>query len=277
VRAAFRRLDALVVVDVMESELTELATHVLPATGQLERADLSLAEHVALRSGIQSTRAVVAPHADRRPVWWMFGSLARRMGGDLLGGADPDAVDDETFLRGILAHTPLDPGEVFEAGPHGVDVPIEHGWVHTDLLPEGRWNIAPDLLLERLAAHVDPQPGLVLTPRREMAWSNSIRYAGSGTEPIVRMHPDDAQASNVRDGDRVTVTSAHGEIGATVVGDTNIRRGVVSFTHGRRQHVPGALTSSRVGVDPLTTMPHASGLPVTVTPSHISTNEGGSA
>ena len=33
VRAALGTLDALVVVDVIENELTELATHVLPVTG----------------------------------------------------------------------------------------------------------------------------------------------------------------------------------------------------------------------------------------------------
>ena len=43
VRAALSSLDVLAVIDVMHNELCSLATHVLPATGQLERADLSLA------------------------------------------------------------------------------------------------------------------------------------------------------------------------------------------------------------------------------------------
>jgi hypothetical protein len=41
----------------------------------------------------------------------------------------------------------------------------------------------------------------------------------------------------------------------------------VTLTHGHEGQSPGRLTSSRVGVDPLTTMPHASGLPVTITPA----------
>ncbi len=98
-RAALRALRTLVVVDVSDGELCDLATHVLPATGQLERADLTLAEPTSLRSGLQSTRAVVPPLADRRPVWWMFASLARRMGGDTLGGADPDTLTDDDLLR----------------------------------------------------------------------------------------------------------------------------------------------------------------------------------
>ena len=54
-RAALARLDALVVVDVAENELTDLATHVLPATGQLERADLTMASALSVRSAVQST------------------------------------------------------------------------------------------------------------------------------------------------------------------------------------------------------------------------------
>ena len=41
-RAALATLDTLAVLDVVDSELVGLATHVLPMTGQLERADLSM-------------------------------------------------------------------------------------------------------------------------------------------------------------------------------------------------------------------------------------------
>src|SRR4051794_6128102 len=74
-RAALARLGVLAVVDVAGNELTGLATHVLPATGQLERADLTLAEPTALRGGLLATGPVVAPGADRKPVWWMFAAL----------------------------------------------------------------------------------------------------------------------------------------------------------------------------------------------------------
>ena len=49
--------------------------------------------------------------------------------------------------------------------------------------------------------------------------------------------------------------------------DRNVRTGVVSVTHGRDGCSPGQLTSSNNAVDPLTTMPHASGVPVTVAPA----------
>jgi anaerobic selenocysteine-containing dehydrogenase len=271
-RAALRRLRTLVVVDVVGNELCELATHVLPATGQLERADLTLAEPTALRSGLQATRAVVAPGADRRPVWWMFASLARRMGTDTLHGTDPDLLTDDDLLRGLLARSPFDPDAVLAAGPHGFDVPAEPGWVRDTILTDRRWELAPAVMLERLHAHSEPTrapgPGgrLVLVPRREMGWSNSVRYGGAGAEPLLRVHPADATVAGVGDGDRATVTSRHGEVVATVAVDERVERGVVSFTHGRPDHSPGALVSSAVGIDPLTAMPLASGLEVTLGP-----------
>lgn len=265
-RAALATLDVLAVVDVMDGELTALATHVLPATGQLERADLTLAANLSVRSGVQATPAVLAPGAQRRPVWWMFGRVSRHMGGDLLAGADADELTDEAYLRGLLAYSPLDADEVFAAGPRGLDLAPEHGWVHDTMLPEGRWQIAPPSLLDRLAAHADPPPtGLVLIPRREVAWSKSVRYAGSGDDPVVRLNPTDAEASALADGDRAEVQSAHGAMVAVVAVDDGVRVGVASVTHSASTGGPGQLTSSSAGVDPLTGMPLASGLPVAVT------------
>lgn len=263
-RCALAMLDTLVVVDVMESELCDLATHVLPATGQLERADLTLAELTAVRSGLQATHAVLPPAADRRPVWWMLASLSQRMGLDSLGGLDPDTVTDELFLRGVLARSPLDANDIFDAGPRGIDVPIEYGWVRDTLLRDGRWRIAPATMLERLAAYVEPDAHLLLAPRREMAWSNSVRYAGHGDEAVAHIHSTDARMARVRDGDRATIGSEHGTLVAAVAIDDHVAPGVVSVTHGRAHQSPGALTSSRVGIDPLTAMPQASGVLVTL-------------
>lgn len=262
-RAALGRLDVLAVVDVAESELTGLATHVLPATGQLERADVTLAELTAVRAGLQATAAVVAPVADRRPVWWMFAALDRALGRPTPGGVDPDLLTDELYLHGILGHSTLDAAEVLAAGPHGVTTEVEHGWVHADLLPDGCWTIAPVALLERLAAHVGPGPGegLVLAPRREPAWSNSVRFAAAGDErPVVRLHPDDLPEGATS----VVLRSRHGTVTASAVGDPAVRRGVASVTHGRTPEGSGRLTSGDEGVDPLTAMPWASGVPVQV-------------
>jgi len=149
-RTALARLETLAVIDVIDSELSEVATHLLPATGQLERADVSSFPQVAMASTVQFTPAVLDPVADRKPVWWILGHLAARMGSDLLGGRHPDAMTDVDFLRELLAASPLDADSVFDNGPHGTAVPVEVGWVRESFLEHGCWKIAPAVLVARL-------------------------------------------------------------------------------------------------------------------------------
>ena len=263
-RQAAALLDALVVIDVADTELCDLATHVLPAAGQLERADLTLAEQVAFRSGMQFTPSIVEPEADRRPVWWILGSLAARSERPMFGGAALDALSDEGILAGLLGHGPLDASDVISAGSRGVDTTPSYGWVRERMLADGRWRIAPEAFVERLARHKGPEVGLLLVPRRESAWSNSVRFAGSGDEPVVVLHPDDASDRGIVNGDWVALTTDHGSLVATAGIDETLRPGVVSITHGHPGSLTGTLTSSRVDVDPLTAMPRASGVPVRV-------------
>ena len=80
-RAALASLETLAVVDVLPTETTELATHLLPAVGALERADLPLLlDGYQLAVATQFTPAMVPPGAERWPVWRMFGALAERLG-----------------------------------------------------------------------------------------------------------------------------------------------------------------------------------------------------
>ena len=89
-RAALASLDTLVVLDVLPTETTELATHVLPAVDQLERADVTwLLDTYQLAVAAQFTPALVAPSGERRPVWWMVGALAERLGLSALPAASP--------------------------------------------------------------------------------------------------------------------------------------------------------------------------------------------
>ena len=134
------------------------------------------------------------------------------------------------------------------------------------MLPGGKFALAHDVLLDRLAAHRPPRAALALTPRREMGWSNSIRYGGTDAVPEVRAHPDDLAAAGIRPTDRARLVSRHGTIVASTRADPTVKRGCVSVTHGRAAANASVLIGAREDVDPLSTMPWMSGIPVELRP-----------
>ena len=151
-RAALASLDTLAVVDVLPTETTELATHVLPAVGSLERADLpSLLDGYQLAVATQFTPAIVAPVAERWPVWRMFAGLGERLGLDVLGGGlTADTATDEALLRPLADRSRGGADAVFAARNGVVDSGAVFGWVRR-ILPGGRWRLAPRPLVDQLA------------------------------------------------------------------------------------------------------------------------------
>ena len=184
-RAALASLDTLVVIDVLPTETTELATHVLPAVDQLERADTTwLLDSYQLAVAAQYTPAVVEPVAERKPVWWMVGALAERLGLSALPrGVTVDTATDEQLLRPLLERS-AGGAEVLLGSPSGAVAsgPV-FGWVHDRVLPEGGWRLAPEPLMAQLheaigAIAIDGRPAT--GGRRPGPASSSSRTASCG-------------------------------------------------------------------------------------------------
>jgi anaerobic selenocysteine-containing dehydrogenase len=114
-----------------------------------------------------------------------------------------------------------------------------------------------------LAARRSPS-SLSLTPRRQRRHLNAqLLFLGSPMD--VLLHPTDAQAAGVIDGQQVVVRSAKGEIVGTARVDASIRPGVVSVPHGHQDANVNFLTDIHK-VDALTGMAQYSGFPVSVHP-----------
>jgi anaerobic selenocysteine-containing dehydrogenase len=264
--SALRSLDLLVVADVVANEHTALASHVIPAAGQLERSDLSG------RGRMMYAPAVVPPAAERRPLWWFYAELARRLGFDVLDGLEPDACTDDALFRRLATHSRGSADELFAAGPHGLPIPEIVGWVHDRVLPDGRWGLAPDALIKRLPRLLQEDgdnPGrLILVSRREAANTNQVRYAKDNQpyQPAVMLHPADAAAAGVVEGSRARVASAAGTVEAVVHIDARYRQGVISMTHGWTRPNVDDLVSRTDDIDPLTGQPAMSGIPVSIEP-----------
>ena len=272
-KAAFAKLDVLVVSDIAHTDTTALATHVLPCAGQLERPDIPhYIDQFQPVVASQYGAAVFAPAAERKPMWWPFAKVAEGLGLDVLApDADPDVVTDDELLSVLADRSRASFAELQEAPTALVAETAVFGWVEERGLPGGRWRLAPEPLADQLAELPDP-PTLVLTPRRQLRHLNSQlrELAEQGPRrdhPEVLVHPVDAEAAGIADGDEVRVESASGHLVGVARVDESIRPGAVSVPHGFSQPNVGALTSGSTDLDPLTGMVLQSGLAVSIRPT----------
>ena len=175
VQAALERTPVVVVSDIQHGDMTEHATHVLAAAGPLERADLPhFSDCLAPVLAAQYTPPVVPVGADRRPGWWPLAALAERLGVPILpeGLALADATDDDLLRLRVRSSARATFDELKAAPSALVDEDRSLGWVERNILPDGRWNLAPEPLLAQLEQVAEPPP-LVLIPRRQWRRVNS--------------------------------------------------------------------------------------------------------
>lgn len=272
VAAALAKAPVVAVSDVERGVMVEHATHVLPATSPLERADLPhFSDCLSPALAAQYTRAVVPVGADRRPSWWPLAAVGERLGRPILpdGLTLASATDDDLLRRRVRASAHATFDELRAADGPLVDEDRDLGWVARSVLPDGRWDLAPQPLLHQLAEVGDVAP-LVLVPQRQWRHLNSyatdVTGAADREPPRVSVHPDDAAAAGLADGGRVLVRSAWGgELEGTARIDAAMRRGAIAVPHGWSEPNVSVLLSGREAVDPLTGMPTYSGVPVTLT------------
>lgn len=268
--AALRKLDLLVVLDVLPTGTTELATHVLPCVGQLERADISLGDVAYPREFAQYVPRVVAPAAERRPAWWILGELGRRLGFELAPSTLD--IDEADLFRPMIASPRFDPAQF--AGDTAVrflEEECSFGWV-SRFLPDNRWNLAPDEFVEQLKRTTPPRcrPGhLLLLPSRQRHKINSTLNDGiadrhGNSLPGLYISAQDADHLGLDAGGLAEVTSETGKLVTTVHIDPRMREGCVSIPHGFERANVGHLTSTRIHADPLSGMIEQSGFEVRV-------------
>lgn len=270
VRAALARTPVVVVSDVQRGEMTELATHALAAAGPLERADLPhFSDCLAPALAAQYTPAVVPVGADRRPGWWPLAALAERLDASIL----PDGVtlehagDDDLLRLRVRPSARATFDELKAAGTVLVEEDRAFGWVERNVLPDGRWNLAPEPLVRQLETVAEVAP-LVLIPRRQWRHLNSygcdLPGLGKREPADILLHPADAAEAGIADGGVVRVESAYGSLQGIARVDDSIRRGAVAIPHGWADPNVSALLSASEGVDALTGMPTYCAVPIAI-------------
>ncbi|NEK56848.1 molybdopterin-dependent oxidoreductase [Geodermatophilus sabuli] len=268
--AALQTLDVLVSADVVHSATGRLATHVLPCTGQLERADVSqFTDQGYMTVSAQYTQAVLPPTAGRKPGWWIFAELGRRMGHPLTpSGVAPDDYTDDDVLAEVASRGRAPLAELRAAEGAIVSERAVIGWVHDRVLPDGRWRLAPSQLVDHMEVLQDPAD-LVLIPRRQLRHQNSQLTSSLYDHrredlPQLLINPADAEQRHVEDGQSVRIASAAGDLEAIACVSGDMRPGVVSLPHGFGSVNVNTLVLGRDEVDPLTGLAFQSGFPVEV-------------
>ena len=230
-----------VVLEHFMTDTADMADYVLPATTQLEHWDI----HASYgHTDVLLNRPAIAPVGEARPNTAIFRALAQRMG-PAFGFDDPCfADDDETLCRqaygdAVDFDTLLDHGFVTLPVPNA---PFAEGGFPT---PSGRF----ELFSERLAAmgldglpdylpnHETPQPGsryplaMISPPARHFlnsSFANLKSLRSIEREPVLEIHPQDAKARGIADGDLVRVFNDRGEHHCRAVVGERARPGVVN-------------------------------------------------
>jgi anaerobic selenocysteine-containing dehydrogenase len=237
VAAGFAREDLFTVV--LEHFLTDTADHadfVLPATTQLEHWDAHSAYgHVYA----MLNRPAIEPLGEARSNAAIFRALAARMGfgepcfGDsdeamALGAYDPARVDlaalrERGWTRLEIGAAPFaDGGFPTPSGKAIVDAP---GLGVPDFVPNYESAAsAPELAARYPLAFISP-------PARHFLNSSFVNVPSlraAEREPLVEMHPDDAAARGIADGDPVCVVNDRGRYRCTAAVSARARPGVVN-------------------------------------------------
>ncbi len=218
VRAGLQRPDLMVVV--LEQAMTETARnadYVLPATTFMEHADIytSYGHH-----WLSYNPATLEAPGEARPNTWVFGELARR-----LGVTDPAVYWTVDDLLNEVLDTPhphlagITPERLKAEGMLHLNLPEEwRPYAHGAPTPSGKVQLSPAPQHREPAAALNPDfPLRLLTPPAHHFLNSTYGHLpnltrAEGSEPHALIHPADAEAYGLQDGEYARLTS---EVGST--------------------------------------------------------------
>jgi assimilatory nitrate reductase catalytic subunit len=285
VREALARCKLVVVSDCMRRTDTTAFAHVLLPAAAWGEKDGTVTNS---ERRISRQRAFLPPPGEATPDWWMICEVAKRMGlADAFTYDGPAAIFREHAAlsgEGNVGTRAFDISGLVDAD-YDTMVPVQ--WPVTAAAPEGTPRLARFFTADR-AAHFVPvvprkpahapsaeYPLVLNTGRLRDHWHTmsrsglSPRLSLTDAEPIVEIHPDDADAAELADGALARVESRWGATVARVrVSDRQRRGEIFAPIHW----TDGFASGGRVGLavnparDPVSGQPELKHTPVRVRP-----------
>jgi len=261
VKAGMERSDLFTVVhELFFTDTTDYADYILPATTFLEHTDVQGAYG---HYYVQLSQQAIEPPGEARPNVWLFGQLAQRMGfeedcfrdeaEDLVGQALAIGVDGHSTIAG-MEHVTLDglkeqghiPMGFYREPETEPFLPFSAGTVPT---PSGKVEFYSKTLA---AKGLDPLPGFI--PAVESRWGKDAarypleflsrkadNYMNSTFAHLdvhrkmearksqrLEMHPEDAAARGIAEGDAVRIWNDRGALTLTAMMNASLPAGVVA-------------------------------------------------
>ena len=287
---ALETLDLMVSVDMYVTETSRHAHYILPPCGPLQKDHYALfLGAIAVRNYAKYSPALL-PMGDDRSDWEIVGGLATALL-TAQGQPAPNLRHPRDTLDHMLQKSPhgLTLAQV-ESHPHGLDLgELQPGRLPDRLhTPNKTIHCLPEAIpaeLRRFAADMaeTPADSLLLIGRRHLrsnnSWlHNSKRLLKGPDRCTLMIHPTDAEARGIVDGQPVTITSRIGEVTAPAEVTDSVMPGTVSLPHGwghGRAGVQLSVARTKPGVslndltdrqrfDPLSGNAALNGTPVTV-------------
>jgi len=253
---AIRSLDFRVVVEQFMTDTAREADIILPAKTMFEQTDVI---NAYWHPYVQIKQKVLEPPGEVKPESEVYWHLARRLGipPDEVAGSIPGPSDAEVeaWLEARLTPFPELSLARLREGP--VIVPEHQEVAFSDLVfptPSGKVELDSQEARERwganeVADYFEPEESVkrdneltrryplhFMTPntknRIHSQFNNLEMIRALSPEPFVQIHPDDAGARGVSDGDAVRIFNDRGEIAVPARLDWGIKPGCVAVTNG---------------------------------------------
>ena len=260
---ALAELELMVAIDLYVTDTSRHADYILPGTTFLEREDMPLAFFTfSATPYVQWTDPVVAPRGEARQEWQIIEAMARRIGttpasawplralGRLGIKLSPTRLIDLGLRLGPrgdlfgLRRGGLSVGRL-RRRPHGIVLGRQHPvgvlvrkvfhadkLVHLDV-PE----LSAELARLESEDEGEREFPLRLIGLRELrshnSWMHNVpKLMQGGREHTARIHPDDAVAHGVEDGEPCRIVSATGTIELIARVTDEVSRGTIAVPHG---------------------------------------------
>jgi anaerobic selenocysteine-containing dehydrogenase len=235
VRQGLMRDDLFTVVhEQVMTDTAEVADLVLPATTFLEHYDIAKgygAYHFEL------VQPVIAPVGESRSNHELFRALGVRF-----GISDEDELGEPGALLEAAGRLPKVLGDALLSGQRAVPLGGTNPIQFIDVRPatsDGRIHLYPNALATAeggpYAYRPDPRsvnyPLSLITPASEHTISSTLGELRPGIVKI-KIHPEDAHARNIAEGDSVRVFNELGEVHCDASIGPDVRPGIVSLPKG---------------------------------------------